>query len=126
MSRSWWTKLILLVVVTLGAAAYVAPTVFNLDPQTTKFPFKQKINLGLVLSCGVYMVLGVDFRKVFGDVADRLADNLREDIDKEKLACSKPVVHKTGANGVLIDDPKVEVECSTPEAKNKLYQFVKK
>lgn len=126
MSRSWWAKLIFLVVVTLGAALYVAPTALHLDPQSSKFPIKQRINLGLDLQGGVYMVLGVDFHKVFGDVAERLADNLREEIDKQKLACARPVVHRVDANGAVLEDPRIEVDCTTADAKAKLYQFVKK
>ena len=82
MTRNWWSKLVLLVFVTVGATIYVAPTALNLDPQNTKFFFKQKINLGLDLQGGVYMVLGADFKKVYNDVADRLADNLAEDFKR--------------------------------------------
>lgn len=126
MSRTWWAKLALFVAVTVGAAIYVIPTALNLDPQTTKFPFKQKINLGLDLQGGVYMVLGVDFKKVYGEVSERLADNLREEIDREKIACAKPAVTKADANGAALDDPKISVSCSTAEAKNKLHQIIKR
>lgn len=124
MSRSWWGKLIFLLLVTAGAAVYVTPTVFNLDPEKTKFFFKQKINLGLDLQGGVYMVLGVDFGKVFGDVADRLADNLNEDLKKKNIACSPAKVVK--GDGEPADDPKISLECSSADAKNAVYTMVKK
>lgn len=120
MSRSWWGKLILLVVVTVGAVIYVTPTVLNLDSQNSKFFFKQKINLGLDLQGGVYMVLGVDFKKVFNDVAERLADNLNDDVKKKTIACGTAKVLKEG------DDPKVEIECTNADAKAKVYQLVKR
>jgi protein-export membrane protein SecD len=42
----------------------VAPTFFNLK-QESSFPVKSKINLGLDLQGGLYMVLGIDFNKVY-------------------------------------------------------------
>jgi protein-export membrane protein SecD len=123
MSRSWWTKLILLVVVTAGAVIYVAPTALNLDPNKTRFFFKQKINLGLDLQGGVYMVLGVDFTKVFNDVADRMADNLNEELKRKDISCGPAKLLKEGAPA---DDPRVAVECTSADAKAKLYQMVKK
>lgn len=78
MSRNWWGKFFLLIAITILAAGYVFPTIANLNPETTKFPFKQKINLGLDLQGGLYMVLGVDFNKVYKDVLDRQASSLSE------------------------------------------------
>lgn len=125
MSRSWWGKLALLIVVTIGAVVYVTPTVLNLDPQKSNFFFKQKINLGLDLQGGVYMVLGVDFRKVFGDVADRLADNLNEDMKKKGISC-KPATVAKSEGGQPTDDPKINLDCSNADAKQKVYALVKK
>jgi protein-export membrane protein SecD len=42
----------------------IAPTFFNLK-QESSFPVKSKINLGLDLQGGLYMVLGIDFNKVY-------------------------------------------------------------
>jgi preprotein translocase subunit SecD len=64
MSRNWWTKFLFLIAMTALGAVYVYPTVANLNLETTKFPFKHKINLGLDLQGGLYMVLGIDFNKV--------------------------------------------------------------
>ena len=71
MPRSWWRKFLLLMFCVVLSAVYVYPTVASLDLEKTKFPFKQKINLGLDLQGGLYMVLGVDFNKVLKDVVDR-------------------------------------------------------
>ena len=76
MSRSWWSKFIFLIAVTVVAAIYVYPTIGNIDLEHTKFPFKQKINLGLDLQGGLYMVLGVDFNKVYKDVIERQGASL--------------------------------------------------
>ena len=78
MSRSWWGRFCLLVVFVVLSVVYVYPTVANLDLEKTKFPFKQKINLGLDLQGGLYLVLGVDFNKVYRDVAERQSNQLLE------------------------------------------------
>ncbi len=44
----------------------VTPTFFNLGEKSA-FPVKSKINLGLDLQGGLYMVLGIDFNKVYRD-----------------------------------------------------------
>tara|TARA_Y100000780_G_scaffold219085_1_gene224710 strand:+ start:40117 stop:41766 length:1650 start_codon:yes stop_codon:yes gene_type:complete len=45
----------------------VIPTFFGFDPEKSDFPVKSKINLGLDLQGGLYMVLGIDFNKVYRD-----------------------------------------------------------
>ncbi|MEW6057329.1 MAG: protein translocase subunit SecD [Bdellovibrionota bacterium] len=125
MSRSWWAKLLFLIVVTVGAVAYVAPTVLKLDPQKSKFLIKEKINLGLDLQGGVYMVLGVDFRRVFTDVADRLAETLNEEIKRRQIGCSliKP---STSTSAGLSDDPRFSLQCANLPEKAKLHDLIKK
>jgi protein-export membrane protein SecD len=44
----------------------ITPTAFNLK-EDSSFPFKRKVNLGLDLQGGLYMVLGIDFNKVYRD-----------------------------------------------------------
>lgn len=124
MSRKWWLKFSFLIFVIAGASIYIAPTVFSLDPQKTKFFFKQKINLGLDLQGGVYMVLGADFKKVYADVADRLAETLTDDMKKKNVACA-PAKMTATENGQPSDDPRIAVECSTADAKQALYKLVK-
>ncbi len=109
MSRSWWGKLWILVFMTVLAAAYVYPTVSQLDPEKSKFPVKQKMNLGLDLQGGLYMVLGVDFDKVYRDVIDRQATSLQERLREKEI----PIVSiKTVREGLPTDDPHVVVDAS--------------
>ena len=65
MERSWWGKFFVLVCFLVFAGIYVYPTVADLDLKKTNFPFKQKINLGLDLQGGLYMVLGINFDNVY-------------------------------------------------------------
>ena len=66
MARGWWLRFSLLAALVLWALMGVAPTFFNLKDDSS-FPLKTKINLGLDLQGGLYMVLGIDFNKVYRD-----------------------------------------------------------
>jgi preprotein translocase subunit SecD len=66
MARGWWLRFSVLVVLVITAVMTLAPTVFNISEKSA-FPVKSKINLGLDLQGGLYMVLGIDFNKVYRD-----------------------------------------------------------
>ena len=66
MARGWWFRFSFLAAITIAALMSVAPTFFNLNEKSS-FPMKTKINLGLDLQGGLYMVLGIDFNKVYRD-----------------------------------------------------------
>ena len=66
MARGWWIRFSLLAVFTIAALMSVTPTFFKLSEKSS-FPLKTKINLGLDLQGGLYMVLGIDFNKVYRD-----------------------------------------------------------
>jgi len=66
MARGWWFRFSFLAAITIAAFMSVAPTFFNLNEKSS-FPMKSKINLGLDLQGGLYMVLGIDFNKVYRD-----------------------------------------------------------
>lgn len=83
MSRSWWFRFGFLVFFFVIAVIYVIPTIANLDLEKTKFPYKKKVNLGLDLQGGLYMVYGVDFNKMYKEVLERNVDTLRNDLEKE-------------------------------------------
>lgn len=67
MNRSWWYRFSLLLFLSIVAIMAVIPTFFGFDPEKSEFPVKSKINLGLDLQGGLYMVLGIDFNKVYSD-----------------------------------------------------------
>ena len=121
MNRSWWAKLVLLVVFVVTAIIYVVPTVANLDLEKTHWPFKQKINLGLDLQGGLYMVLGVDFNKVFRDVMERQAQGIQANLKAKGLDVSSVKIVR---EGFPADDPRIQVVVAagvkTAEIKNTL------
>jgi preprotein translocase subunit SecD len=66
MTKGWWLRFSFMLVLVLAAAMSLTPTLFKLDEKSS-FPIKSKINLGLDLQGGLYMVLGIDFNKVYRD-----------------------------------------------------------
>lgn len=123
MSRSWWSKFIFLIAVTVVAAIYVYPTIGNIDLEHTKFPFKQKINLGLDLQGGLYMVLGVDFNKVYKDVIERQGASLVERMGDKGIP-AKGTPH-TLTEGLPADDAHIAVSFD-PAKRDELYDLLKK
>lgn len=107
MGRGWWAKFLLLVFFIVLSVVYVIPTVGRLDLEKTSFPFKQKINLGLDLQGGLYMVLGVDFDKVFRDVVTRQASSIENDLRDKGLALKSVKVVTENLPG---DDPHIVAE----------------
>jgi preprotein translocase subunit SecD len=122
MSRSWWLKFILLCVFVISSGVYVYPTIANLDPEKSKFPFKQKINLGLDLQGGLYMVLGVDFNKVYRDVVERQNSGLKDRFKEKSIAVTQV---KMVREGFPADDPRIIVDFDASK-RDEIYQLLKK
>lgn len=66
MKTSWWVRFSVLVILVVLSIATIIPTALNLDEKSS-FPMKSKINLGLDLQGGLYMIMGIDFKKVYRD-----------------------------------------------------------
>lgn len=66
MKSSWWYRFVFLLIVGVISVILIIPTVFDHD-ENTNFPVKSKVNLGLDLQGGLYMVLGIDFNQVYAD-----------------------------------------------------------
>lgn len=117
MSRSWWGKFALLLFCVGLSAVYVYPTLSGLDPEKSRFPFKQKINLGLDLQGGLYMVLGVDFGKVFREVLDRQVRALQERSKKDGLGITGTSMVAASGEGAALDPlVKIQLEPARQEA----------
>lgn len=66
MKSSWWIRFSLFSFILVTSVLLVMPTLLKFNPEG-KFPIKSKINLGLDLQGGLYMVLGIDFQNVYQD-----------------------------------------------------------
>lgn len=119
LTRTWWTKLVVLVGFSVVSAIYITPTVFGLDPETTRFPFKQKVNLGLDLQGGLYLVLGVDFNKTYRETLERQVQSLSERLSEKGIKLTKAEVIREGA---VVEDPhhRIEFDAASREAIHEL------
>lgn len=86
MSRSWWYRFSFMIVMFLLALMTIIPTVFNFDTEKSSYPVKSKINLGLDLQGGLYMVLGIDFNKVFADEVKNYIKKVENSLKDEDIA----------------------------------------
>ncbi|MCC6278427.1 MAG: protein translocase subunit SecD [Oligoflexia bacterium] len=77
MKRIWWAKFWILMIITTISVLYVYPTLSNLNPDTSKFPVKKKVNLGLDLQGGLYMVFEIDIKKLFKENMERQLESLK-------------------------------------------------
>ncbi len=66
MRTSWWLRFSTLIVFIVLSVLILLPTVLKFD-EGGKYPFKSKVNLGLDLQGGLYMIMGIDFKKVYKD-----------------------------------------------------------
>ncbi len=66
MKSSWWFRFSFLVIITVISVMALVPTFFKVNEKSS-FPFKSKINLCLDLQGGLYMIMGIDFKKVYQD-----------------------------------------------------------
>lgn len=86
MNRSWWYRFSFLLVMFSIAVMTVIPTVLDFDTEKSAYPVKNKINLGLDLQGGLYMVLGIDFNKVFADEVKNSVVNIQKVLkDQEEV-----------------------------------------
>lgn len=108
MSRSWWYRFSFLLIVTIVSVMMVIPTLFNFNEQSS-FPVKQKINLGLDLQGGLYMVLGIDFQKVYQDEIVNYAKKMERTLADEGIQVTLGELNIDDAtdpkHGISFNDP---------------------
>ncbi len=122
MNRAWWIKLVLLVTFVVGAGVYVYPTLARLDLDKTGFPFKKKVNLGLDLQGGLYMVLGVDFNKVFKEILERQVASLKDTLKVRNISAQ---VQRLDSSEASPDDPRIVVTLE-PSKQEELQGIIKR
>ncbi len=83
MKRSWWYRFVFLLFVVVISGISIIPTAFDFK-ETDNFPIKSKINLGLDLQGGLYMILGIDFKKVYKDEVKGYARRVEYAIKDDK------------------------------------------
>lgn len=82
MKRSWWVRFgLFLTIVTFSVVALI-PTAMDFE-EDTSFPVQSKINLGLDLQGGLYMVLGIEFSQVYRDEVKTYAQRVVRMVNDE-------------------------------------------
>lgn len=116
MKSSWWFRFVIFILIVTTSILYVIPTAFNFDEETSKYPIKSKINLGLDLQGGLYMIMGVDFEQVFRDEIVNLASRIQHRLNDYGMSSNlgelntsnprDPRHSITLAEGVNVDEAK--------------------
>ncbi|QDK41579.1 protein translocase subunit SecD [Bacteriovorax stolpii] len=84
MKTNWWVRFSVLLVLIAAAVIVLLPTVMKFD-ENGSYPVKSKINLGLDLQGGLYMVLGIDFKKVYRDEIQTSARKIESLLKDEEI-----------------------------------------
>ncbi|MFP5212453.1 MAG: protein translocase subunit SecD [Acidobacteriota bacterium] len=114
-SLQWRTLLV--VVVILAGLFYLIPSMStSLPPWWGKMLPKQKINLGLDLQGGVHLMLEVEADKAVESTANRISDDLKETLRKERVPFVR--IDRQVMN--------IRVLLSGPEAQSDLAKVVEK
>lgn len=121
MERSWWMKFLFLIFTVVMAGMYVYPTLTNMDFEKTDFPIQKKVHLGLDLQGGLYMVLGVDFNQVFGEVVERQKTSLESRMKEKGLNGRN---FKVLTEGFDVDDRRISFDFD-PAEREKVYKLIK-
>jgi protein-export membrane protein SecD len=121
MNRSWWYRFSFFLVVMAISITTIIPTVFNFDSENSSFPVKSKINLGLDLQGGLYMVLGIDFKKVY-------ADEVKNYMAKVQTTLKDEGVETSLGSPSAIDpmDPMYSIVITNPAQMDEAKELIKK
>jgi preprotein translocase subunit SecD len=119
MNRSWWYRFSFMLFLFVFAVMTVIPTVFNFDEKSS-FPFKSKINLGLDLQGGLYLVLGVDFNKVYSDEVKNNLKKVENTLMDEGIASSVGKLDTTRP-----EDPKHSIIINSPNDVTRAKSIIK-
>ncbi len=107
MNRQWKFKLIVLILAVIFAGLYIAPSLTGANIETTKLPFKKKVNLGLDLQGGLYMVYTINFDQVYRETLRKQLSGVIADVQKDGVQAKLlPPPEKFPD----VDDPRQSVE----------------
>lgn len=100
MKTNWWVRFSVLLVFIVVSVVILLPTVMKFD-ENGSYPVKSKINLGLDLQGGLYMVLGIDFKKVYRDEVQTYVRKIEMVLKDQEIAMTPGQLDATDAQ-----DPK--------------------
>jgi preprotein translocase subunit SecD len=97
-------RIILLLVLTLLTGYYIVPSVFPVESLPSLFPGilprAEKVNLGLDLQGGMHLVLEVQVEKAVENATDRLREEAKRLLDKDKVEIAQ--LSREGTTGIVL------------------------
>ncbi|RLA61785.1 MAG: protein translocase subunit SecD [Epsilonproteobacteria bacterium] len=120
MKRNWWYRFSFLIAMASLAIFVLVPTVLKFDREST-YPVKSRLNLGLDLQGGLYMVLGIDFKKVYQDEIKGYARRMEFLLNDEGIKAQVGSLNKE-----LADDPFHSIRIVNPVEVAKAKELIKK
>jgi len=121
MKTRWWVRFTFLLGMVLIAVSMLIPTFFNFNKESS-YPIKSKINLGLDLQGGLYMVLGIDFNKVYKDEVTNYGRRIQSLLKDEATVSSTLGT----ANVAEITDPMFSILLDKESDMTKAVDLIKK
>ena len=100
MKTNWWVRFSVLLVFIAASVIVLLPTVMKFD-ENGSYPVKSKINLGLDLQGGLYMILGIDFKKVYRDEVQTYSRKVESILRDQEIAVTIGALDASDVN-----DPK--------------------
>ena len=89
MKGSFKWRLLIILIVLIGALIYCFPTLTTLAKESPswwpKFLPQDKIHLGLDLQGGMHLILGVETDKAVESHVERIKNDLKNDLKKERI-----------------------------------------
>lgn len=115
MKTSWWMRFTFLILAVVVSVAMLVPTAMNFG-ESSSYPLKSKINLGLDLQGGLYMILGIDFNKAYKDEIQGYIRKIEYVLKDQGMSGSGGEVDASE-----VTDPKqwIELDASTDKEKAK-------
>lgn len=115
---------ILIAVVLLAGFVYLTPTLFATLPSWwTRFMPKDKIHLGLDLQGGMHLVLEVEADKAVSNTADRMAEDIKDTLRKEKVPFNK--IERVNSWDIQISLPSPDGRTDLNKVMEKFYPILK-
>jgi preprotein translocase subunit SecD len=118
MARNWWFRFVTLKVLVIISALALVPSLTSVDAK--KWIISKKVNLGLDLQGGLYMVLGIDFNKVYRDELVTATRKVQSYLKQESLSVKLGELNLDDPS-----DPKQEIiiQGNVEQTKDKLEDY---
>lgn len=99
-------RILLVAVAVFVGVLYTLPSLMNVNPESSSLPVKKKVNLGLDLQGGLYMVFEINLKDVFTQTMKKSVDGIRTAAGEKNIVVTSNASVQTGD----VDDPRLTIE----------------